>query len=97
MMMENATRFCNAMNVMDTPDLTENFSRHILIAVRIAPQQMEKIGESGSGMFLGFDDDSGVIMVKETKTVIIIPKEDMGEAIEMVVNHESNELVVGIK
>jgi hypothetical protein len=93
MMMENATRFCNAMNVMDTSDLTKGFSSHILVAVRIAPQQMEKIGILGSGMFLGFDDDSGVILVKETKTVIIISKEEMEEALEIVVNHESNELV----
>jgi hypothetical protein len=93
MMMENATRFCNAMNVMDTSDLAESFSSHILIAVRIAPQHMEKLGILGSGMFLGFDDDSGVIMVKETKTVVIISKEEMEEALEMVVNHKSNELV----
>jgi hypothetical protein len=98
MAMKNATRFYNAATkcVMGSgvmgSDMIEMFSNHVVIVVRISPQRMEKFGASASGVFLGFDDGSGVIMVKETKTVLTILGKDMEEALTAM-NHESNELL----
>jgi hypothetical protein len=92
-MMENTDRFYNAMSVMKREDVIEAFNDTITTVMIINQQQMQKIGILGTGLFIGFNDGSGAIMVKHTKDFITIHANDMLQAIEMVIDHESNEVL----